>query len=109
MMKLTIIESPYAGDTFANTEYARVCLLNSLNRGEAPMASHLLYTQVLDDTNHADRDRGISAGHERLRRADLVAVYVDKGISQGMLQGILAAQYENIEIEYRRLYEPQEA
>ena len=104
MMKLTIIESPYAGDTFANTEYARACLLDSLNRGEAPIASHLLYTQVLDDADPAERDIGIKAGHEWLRRADLVAVYADNGISAGMMRGIKAAKLANVEVEYRLMY-----
>ena len=108
MMKLTIIESPYAGDVAANTAYARACLLDSLNRGEAPMASHLLYTQVLDDTNPAERELGINAGLEWMSCADLVAVYADNGISAGMMQGILAAQDEDIKIEYRRLYESEQ-
>src|SRR5690606_24498929 len=46
---LVIIESPYSGDVERNTEYARSCLLDSLRRGEAPIASHLLHTQVLED------------------------------------------------------------
>src|SRR6267142_2660884 len=32
-------------DVEANTETARRCVRNSLMRGEAPIASHLLYTQ----------------------------------------------------------------
>ena len=44
-MRLVIFESPYAGDVEANTEYARRCVRDSLMRGEAPIASHLLYTQ----------------------------------------------------------------
>ena len=46
---LVVIETPYSRDVEANTEYARACLLDSLRRGEAPIASHLLHTQVLDD------------------------------------------------------------
>ena len=50
-MKLVILESPFAGDVKRNTAYARAALRDSLLRGEAPIASHLLYTQdgVLDD------------------------------------------------------------
>ena len=50
-MKLVIIESPYAGDIEKNVAYARDCVRDSLMRGEAPYASHLLYTQpnILDD------------------------------------------------------------
>ena len=51
-MKKVIIESPFAGDTETNIKYARECLRDSIFRGEAPLASHVLYTQdgVLDDT-----------------------------------------------------------
>jgi hypothetical protein len=44
-MKLVIIESPYAGEVEANVAYARACMRDSLGHGEAPIASHLLYTQ----------------------------------------------------------------
>jgi hypothetical protein len=48
-VRLVIIESPYAGDPDGNLAYARAALADSLARGEAPFASHLLYPQVLDD------------------------------------------------------------
>lgn len=63
-MKRVIIESPYAaanGHTVAkHEEYARRCVADSLARGEAPFAGHLLYTQpgVLDDTNSKQRKLG---------------------------------------------------
>ena len=44
-MRRVIIESPYAGFVKRNEDYARECLRDSLMRGEAPIASHLLYTQ----------------------------------------------------------------
>lgn len=89
-MKLTIVESPYAGDVEANTEYARRALADTLARGEAPFASHLLYTQpgVLDDLVPAERTLGIEAGLAWGDRADLTALYVDRGISTGMLYGV---------------------
>lgn len=61
---LVIVESPYAGDVDANVTYARRALRDCLERGEAPIASHLLYTQpgVLDDTVPEQRALGIAAG-----------------------------------------------
>jgi len=42
-MKKVIIESPYAGNIEQNIKYRlRACLKDSLTRGEAPLASHLL-------------------------------------------------------------------
>ncbi len=80
----TIIESPFAGDTKKNTEYARAALLDSLRRGEAPIASHLLHTQVLDDSKADDRLLGMQAGYAWISVAQQMAVYIDRGISDGM-------------------------
>lgn len=80
----TIIESPFAGDTKKNTEYARAALLDSLRRGEAPIASHLLHTQVLDDGKAEDRLLGMQAGYAWISVAQQMAVYIDRGISDGM-------------------------
>ena len=38
---------------------ARRAMLDCLKRGEAPFASHLLYTQALDDSDAAHRKLGI--------------------------------------------------
>jgi hypothetical protein len=88
--KIAIIESPYAGDIERNTRYARAALRDSLDRGEAPYASHLLYTQegVLRDELPAEREWGISSGFAFRRLADVIAVYSDLGISRGMKTAI---------------------
>ena len=59
-----ILESPYAGDIEKNIEYARKCVRDSLLRGEAPIASHLLYTQegILYDDIPEERKHGIIPG-----------------------------------------------
>lgn len=81
---LVILESPFAGDVTANLAYARAAMRDSLLRGEAPIASHLLYTQpgVLDDNLPHERELGIAAG---LAVADRAVFYVDRGWSGGML------------------------
>src|SRR5215471_14951877 len=85
-----IIESPFAGG-WQNVLYARQCVLDSLSRGESPYASHLLYTQkgMLDDKNPTERKRGIAAADGWLEVADYVAVYMDRGITEGMLHGVI--------------------
>lgn len=83
-MTPTIIESPYAGDIAANTAYALECMCDSLARGEAPFASHLLYTQVLDDADPKQREQGIRAGHAWARLARTHAFYLGFGVSPGM-------------------------
>lgn len=97
-MRLVIIESPYApsnGHTVEhNLKYLRAAMHDCLMRGEAPYASHALYTQpgVLDDTKPDKRKHGIEAGFAWRCVADVTIVYADLGITNGMKLGIAAAQ-----------------
>lgn len=104
-MRRVILESPYAGDVEANLIYARRCVRDSLSRGEAPIASHLLYTQpgVLDDAVLAERSWGIEAGLAWVTVADATVVYVDRGASLGMCYGIEHAKDAGRPVEYRRI------
>ena len=104
-MRLVIVESPYAGDVEANTAYARACVHDCLMRGEAPIASHLLYTQpgILDDLVPEQRNHGIAAGLAWGSVANATVVYVDRGISRGMAFGIAAAVEAGRPVEYRML------
>ena len=65
-MLRVILESPFAGDIERNIKYARLCVRDSLLRGESPIASHLLYTQegILNDEIESERMHGINAGLE---------------------------------------------
>ncbi|WP_421565767.1 hypothetical protein [Ochrobactrum sp. EDr1-4] len=100
---LVIIETPYSGDVEANTAYARASLLDSLRRGEAPIASHLLHTQVLDDMQPDERTLGIEAGLAWYRVATKCVVYSNRGISGGMKMGIDRAGLHDVAVEYRWL------
>jgi len=104
-MKLVIVESPFAGDIPANLTYARACLRDCLGRGEAPYASHLLYTQdgVLDDSVPEQRALGMTAGFRWGEKADETVVYLNRGVSPGMLRGIEAARLAGRPIRYRVL------
>ncbi|MCO7736489.1 hypothetical protein NJB95_07670 [Brucella intermedia] len=99
---LVIIESPYSGP-LDNIWYAQACLLDSLRRGEAPIASHLLHTQVLDDMQPDERELGIEAGLAWYRVAEKCVVYEDLGISNGMRAGIARAYDHGVPVEFRRL------
>ena len=99
----TIIESPYAGDVEANLTYVRQCMHDCLMRGEAPYASHALYTQVgvLDDLIPVERELGIAAGFAYRDLCPRTAVYLDLGVSKGMEYGIDHAQRPGHETVYR--------
>lgn len=102
---IVIIESPFAGDLERHARYLDACLLDSLRRGEAPFASHGLYTRpgVLRDAEPAERELGIRAGFAFRRVASLTVVYADLGISSGMQMGIDDANANDCRIEYRKL------
>lgn len=114
-MRLTIIESPYAGDIERHIFYARRAMRHSLLLGEAPYASHLLYTQprVLRDNVPHEREMGLARGHWFIRAFGnayttcyldaMLAVYTDYGISGGMRAGIDCATKYSLPIVYRKI------
>ncbi len=104
------LESPFGAQTreqiATNVQYAFLAMHDSLvNHGEAPFASHLLYTLALDDTLADERALGIERGLELGSDADLTAVYLDLGISRGMEYGIKAAEKLGREVTYRHLFD----
>lgn len=109
-MDLVIIESPYAAfgdrDITSNVIYARACMKDCLMRGEAPYASHLLYTQshVLNDSIPEERTLGIHAGFAWRQVADKTVVYADFGITPGMQYGIDDANKRDIPVEIRLIF-----
>lgn len=106
-MRLVVIESPYAGDIARNLRYAKAAMRDCLCRGEAPLASHLLYTQegILSDAVPAQREQGIAAGMAWADHADSIAFYVDLGWSTGMKRAALAAALAGRSVELRTLGE----
>lgn len=112
-LKRVILESPFAGkgdtpeaieaDRKMNVKYARAAMQHALSRGEAPMVSHLLYTQCLNDDNEFERDLGIHAGLAWGEVCEKTVVYVDRGISRGMQLGIDTATTLGRQIETRKV------
>ncbi len=103
--RLVVIESPYMGNTEKTIAYARACMKDCLLRGEYPFASHLLYTQegILDDNISTERKLGIEAGFKWSYFAKTTVVYIDLGISKGMVLGVRKALEAKRLIEYRSL------
>lgn len=104
-MRRVIVESPFAGDVERNFTYLRLCMHDCFLRGEAPFASHGLYTQedVLDDDIPQERKTGIKADFMWGETAELRVIYTDLGISDGMYEGILEARRIGQPRAYRAL------
>lgn len=106
-MKRVIIESPFRGENAyqeeRNRRYAMECMKDSLQKGEAPFLSHLLYTQVLNEAIPEERELGITTGFVWGEVADITAVYFDNGVTEGMKQGIVHAIKCGRVVEYRQL------
>lgn len=103
--RLVILESPFAGNVDRNLRYVRACMRDCLLRGEAPYASHALYTQdgVLDDGDPEQRKIGIRAGFRWRKAAEATVVYTDLGITAGMDEGIAHARSIGQRIIWRQL------
>lgn len=76
------VASRYAGDVVANTTAAIGYCRRVIQDGYMPIASHLLYPQILDDKNPAERELGLSFGLALLQMCDEVWVFgkVTKGM-----------------------------
>ena len=108
--KRVIVETPYKAATQKglkqNLEFARACAHDCLvNHHEAPFMSHLLYTQdgILDDNIPEERQDGIDAGLAWGAVAEATIVYLDRGISTGMLYGVKNAQANHRPVICRNL------
>lgn len=97
---LAIIESPLRGATPAlrsrNLRYARRALQWAIIRRHiygTPLAGHLLYPQVLDDSVPGERQLGLEMHLSFIEAAALTGpshllVFIDHGISDGMYEAI---------------------
>ena len=82
-MKLIYVASPYAGDIEKNTEFAKRACRHAMGEGHVFFAPHLLYPQLLDDSNPQERQAGLDMGLVMLPRCDELWCYGDH-ISLGM-------------------------
>ena len=99
---MVYICSPYTGDIEENTKRAiRYCRF-AIDNGYMPVASHLLYPQMLDDNNPDERKLGIIFGIKLLEKCREVWVFKNPGkeLSLGMHKEVDAAKNRRIPIRY---------
>lgn len=97
--KLVYIASPYAGDAEKNIIRAQEYCKKAIREGTAPVAVHLFYPDLLDDSNVKEREQGMSLGIRVLTSCDEMWVCGER-ISAGMEQELEQAQQMGIPVRY---------
>lgn len=93
------VVSPYAGDVENNVAAAiRYCQF-AIDQKKMPIASHLLYPQMLDDNSPAQREIGTMFGLALIPLCKEVWVFGDN-ITPGMQREIHEARRKNIKLRF---------
>lgn len=100
---IVIIESPYAGQVERNMGYLADALRDSIDRGEAPFASHGLYTMALDDNKPTERELGIKLCEPFRAVASKTVFYTDLGWSNGMIAAFKHCDQNSLPAELRSI------
>lgn len=93
------VASPYSGNIGKNSAAAIRYCHYVINQGKMPVASHLLYPQMLDDDIPEERELGQMFGLSLLALCDEVWVFGSR-ISSGMEAEIAEANRLNKPIRY---------
>ncbi len=83
MDQLIYIASPLSGDVQRNLDFARRACRYAIAQGATPFAPHLLYPQMLDDNDPAERQLGIDMGSQMLKLCQELWLCGDR-VSTGM-------------------------
>lgn len=92
------VASRYAGDVDANVAAAVTYCRHVIDEGYMPVASHLLYPQILNDNDSEERDLGLLFGLALLQMCDEVWVFGE--VSPGVAQEIKEAKRLKKQIRY---------
>ena len=94
--------SPYAGDTEANVKKAIGHCRYAVSQGYMPVASHLLYPQILRDEEPLQRALGLAFGIQLMFGCMEIWVFADDddGISPGMREEIAIARKRQMRIRF---------
>ena len=96
--KKIYVASRYAGDVDTNVKAAISYCRLVIDKGYMPIASHLLYPQILNDNNPEERELGIMFGLALLRDCDEVWVFGE--LSPGVAREIEKARRLNKRLKF---------
>jgi len=91
--------SPFAGDIEGNTLKAIRYMRFAIVKGSIPFAPHLLYPQVLNEHDPAEREQGLTLGAAWIINCDELWVF-GRTITDGMAREIAKAMKYDIPIRY---------
>jgi len=94
---LVYVCSPYAGDTKANIQAARRYCRFVASRDCVPFASHLLFTQFLNDKVKKERDLGMIFGRVMMRICKEIWVFGEE-VTPGMKEELMYAKRKGFRI-----------
>lgn len=105
--KCVLILSPFMaedpGSAMKMIRYATRCIQDSLTRNEAAISTNLFYYDTLNIKVAIERDKGLKSMISWTTKADIIAVYIDHGVTQAMQVVINTAQMRSKKIEYRTI------
>jgi hypothetical protein len=96
--QMVYIASPYKGDMKRNLRKAAKYTAAEIKQGKIPIAPHLFYSAVLDDTNARERQTGMSIGIDLLTLCNELWAFGTP--SEGMAKEIEIAKQLNIPVIY---------
>lgn len=105
--RCVVLISPFMAEDYTQAarakRYADRATRDSVMKQESPLVSHSFYYDTLNVKNPIERDIGLLSQLSWIKNADLVAVYVDLGITPAMQVAINTAILRNKRIEYRTI------
>lgn len=105
--RLIIIECPWNPDNATGLRqqerYAEFCVLDSIRLGEAPYLGYPVLNGILNNRLSYDHDVAFLCHTNWIPVADILAVYIDHGITPSMQMSINIAKRHTTRIEYRIL------
>jgi hypothetical protein len=82
-MKRVYIAHALKGDWFAGIRETKVWAFEAAKRGFMPVAPHVLFDGILDDSDPDERDRGMRLGLAQLAECDEIWLCGER-VSEGM-------------------------
>ena len=98
--KKIYVASKYAGNVDANVKAAVGYCKYVISKNCIPIASHLLYPQMLDDNDPDERELGLMFGLSLLAICDEVWCFGDISESEGVQQEIVEARRLGIPVHH---------